>query len=373
MRMLALVTDAFGGSGGIAQYNRNFLRACASFEGIDQILVLPRDSNHDGETGTQKIKNIQCPKSKISYVSRAIALAIRSKPIDIVFCGHENLCTLSYLITRLTSAQLWLQIHGIEAWERPKRLTRWAVERADLVTSVSRYSRRRLLLWAKLSPSKVRVLPNTVSERFKPGPKPSYLIDRYGLAGKKILLTVSRLSANEQYKGHDKVIEALPRLVEQHPELVYLIVGEGDDQTRLESMVEQLGVQNSVLFLGKISDHELPDLYRTADIFIMPSTGEGFGIVFLEAQASGMLVVASPEGGAADALQDRKSGHLIANAALEEKLLELLDKKYLTTQNEARATQVRTIFGKEKFEKHVHEIAGSVLTCRPNVMGFGIG
>jgi len=373
MRMFALVTNAFGSSGGIAKYNRDFLRACASFEEIDEILVLPRAGEKDGSTGTHQIKIYQYPKSKTSYVLRAIALAIRSKPIDVVFCGHLNLCVLSYLIARLTGAQLWLQVHGIEVWERPKRLRRWGIERTDLVTSVSRYSRRRLLSWANLSPSNVRVLPNTVSERFKPGPKPSYLIDRYGLGGKKILLTVSRLSANEQYKGHDKVIEALPRLVEQHPDLVYLIAGEGDDQTRLESMAEQLGVKNAVRFLGKIPGHNLPDLYKTADIFVMPSTGEGFGIVFLEALASGKLVVASSEGGAVDALQDGKSGYLVGYEELGDRLLELLNKKYAATPNFARAKQVQIIFGKERFEKHVHEIADSALTNRNNAMGFGIG
>ena len=87
---------------------------------------------------------------------------------------------------------------------------RWGAERSDFVTSVSRYTRHRMIAgWWKGDPAKIRVLPNTVGKEFQPGPKPEALIERYGLAGKKILLTVSRISIFDQFKGRDLVIQAL--------------------------------------------------------------------------------------------------------------------------------------------------------------------
>ena len=116
---------------------------------------------------------------------------------------------LAALISRLAGTPVWLQIHGIEAWQRPSLLQRWAAEHAQLVTAVSRHTRRQFLTWANCPPEKVRVLPNTVDERFTPGPKPETLLDRHNLRGKRILLTVSRLAASERYKGHDRVIRAV--------------------------------------------------------------------------------------------------------------------------------------------------------------------
>ena len=98
-------------------------------------------------------------------------------------------------------------------------------------------------------------------------------------------MTVSRLASSEQYKGHDRVIRTLPRLLSQHPETIYLIVGDGDDRPRLESLAVECGVAEKVQFAGLVPPEELPDYFRLADVFVMPSTGEGFGIVFLEAMA----------------------------------------------------------------------------------------
>ena len=109
---------------------------------------------------------------------------------------------------------------GSSAWDRSiwqelSALHRRSVESAALVTSVSRYTRRRLLEWVGIDPARVKVLPNTVDPQFRPGPKPDYLLDRHAAHGKKVLMTVSRLSSLERYKGHDRVIRTLPRLLER--------------------------------------------------------------------------------------------------------------------------------------------------------------
>jgi phosphatidyl-myo-inositol dimannoside synthase len=169
-----------------------------------------------------------------------------------------------------------------------------------------------------IDPYRVRVLPNAVGKGFAPGPKPDYLLDRHDLRRKKILLTVGRLAADERRKGHDKVIEALPAIIKTCPDLVYLIAGKGDDQARLETLARRLGVQGHVLFVGMVDAHELADHYRLADVFVMPSTQEGFGIVFLEAAMSGLRVIGGNGDGSIDALADGAVGVAVDPANTDE-------------------------------------------------------
>src|SRR4029077_9727169 len=121
-----------------------------------------------------------------------------------------------------------------------------------MLTAVSRHTRRCVLAWLSVDPPKIRVLPDTVDPRFRPGPKPRFLIERHGLKSHKVLLTVSRLVATERYKGHDRVIRALPTVLVRHPEVAYVVVGDGDDRARLEALAEATGVGAAVRFVGQV-------------------------------------------------------------------------------------------------------------------------
>lgn len=328
MRILALVMEAHGGQGGIARYNRDLLKALAQIDPKIEVVLLPLDC-HGQSTGGGR-SNPKSLSKKLNYGFSALKTFLSQGPFDVIFCGHLHLVFLAVLLSRIQRTSLWLQIHGIEAWKKPSVLLKKASEQADLVTAVSRYTRRMFLEWARLDPAKVRVLPNTVSENFKPGPKPQSLLKRYGLENKKILLTVSRLSSQEKYKGHDHVIRILPELRSEYPDLVYVIVGTGDDQPRLEAIAEEHGVKEKVKFVGEIDETELADHYRMADLFVMPSTGEGFGIVFLEALRCGIPVVGSSVAGSFDALLEGRSGRLVPpndHEALRQAILESLDLK----------------------------------------------
>ena len=215
---------------------------------------------------------------------------------------------LAAAIAKILSVPLWVQVHGIEAWRELSVLHRRSVETATIITSVSRYTRRRLIEWVGIDPARVKVLPNSVDPQYHPGPKPSYLLERHAAGGKKVLMTVSRLASSERYKGHDRVIRALPQLLSQHPDTIYLIVGDGDDRPRLESLAVECGVVENVQFTGSVPSEELPDYFRLADVFVMPSTGEGFGIVFLEAMATGVRVIGGNQDGSADPLADGQLG-----------------------------------------------------------------
>jgi phosphatidylinositol alpha-1,6-mannosyltransferase len=227
-------------------------------------------------------------------------------------CGHIAHVPLAAMIAYGLGVPLWLQLHGIDAWSRPRPVIRWGVEQAQVVTVVSRYTRRRFLAWANVHPQTVRVLPNTVSDRYAPGPKPAHILERYGLRGKRLLLTVSRISVEERYKGHDRVLAVMPDLLRSFPDLRYVIAGDGNGREQLQDLVRERGLGSHVICIGRVSDADLPDLYRAADVFVMPSTGEGFGIVFLEAMRSGIPVVGGNGDGSMDPLRDGTAGHAVA-------------------------------------------------------------
>jgi phosphatidylinositol alpha-1,6-mannosyltransferase len=310
MRVLALVTDAFGGHGGIAQYNRDFLTALGECEEIAQVMILPRAAGACPGELPSAVRQLRPVPGRLAYSFAALALARRERP-DIVFCGHAFMAPLAAVIAKVLKARLWVQVHGIDAWQELPALWRRSLETAMLITSVSRHTRRRLLEWLGIDPCRVKILPDTVGARFRPGAKLDYLVGRHGLRGKKVLLTVSRLAAAEQYKGNDRIIRVLARVLREHPETMYMIVGDGDDRQRLEALAVECGVAERVCFVGAVTPDELPDYYRLADLFVMPSTGEGFGIAFLEAMATGVPVIGGNRDGSLDPLGDGRFGAAI--------------------------------------------------------------
>jgi phosphatidylinositol alpha-1,6-mannosyltransferase len=231
---------------------------------------------------------------------------------------------LAVVISKLSGAPIWLQLHGVEAWRRRTGVFRWCVEQVNFVTAVSRHTRRQFLSWANLDPNRVFVLPNTVGKNFTPEGNRLTAKETYGLAGKRVLLTVSRLVKSERYKGHERVLRCLPQIAEEIDDLVYVIAGDGDMRCELEELVHRERLEDVVVFTGEVEKSELPTLYRAADVFVMPSSGEGFGIVYLEALACGTPVIAGDSDGARDPLQDGNLGVLADEQGLTAELRCLL-------------------------------------------------
>jgi phosphatidylinositol alpha-1,6-mannosyltransferase len=157
--MLAIVTDAFGGRGGIAQYNRDFLGALAEAGAVSSITIVPRRAP-DLPAPPEMIDQRPAQPGRIGYSVAALQTAL-FRPVDLVFCGHLFMAPLAALIARLKDAKLIVQTHGVEAWPRPSRLQRAAPEAADLVLCVSRYTRAAVLSWAAIAPERVLVVPKS--------------------------------------------------------------------------------------------------------------------------------------------------------------------------------------------------------------------
>jgi phosphatidyl-myo-inositol dimannoside synthase len=341
--MLALVPDAFGGRGGIAQYNRDFLGALVQVGAVSRITVVPRQAP-DRAAPPEGIEQTRALAGRAAYTVAALRAA-RSRRFEIVFCGHLFMVPLAALAAKLTKARLIVQTHGIEAWPCPSRLQRAALESADLVLCVSRHTRSAVLGWSTLAPERVIVVPNTVRDDFTPGP--SATGGEVTTGERRVLLSVGRMDASQQYKGQDRVIAAIPHIVALGHDVHYLIAGEGDDRPRLEALVAAGGVRDRVHFLGAVALDGLVDAYRAADLFVMPSSGEGFGIAYLEAMASGTRALGLNLAGAIDALAEGQLGTVVAESDLASSIAALLSAPKPDPRTLSTATRAR--FGRERF------------------------
>jgi glycosyltransferase involved in cell wall biosynthesis len=266
---------------------------------------------------------------------------------------------LAGVAARLLAAPCLLWIHGIEAWQpSSRRLANRMLSRMTAVVAVSEYTRQRFLSWSGRPPETVLLLPNAIhAARFGPGSKNAGLAKRYALEGRTVLLTLGRLAADEPGKGFDQVLELLPRLARRIPDVVYVIAGDGDDRARLERKAHRLGVDNRVVFTGAVPEQEKADLYRLADVYVMPSRGEGFGFVFLEAMACGVPVVASRVDGSREAVRGGELGLLVdpsSPAEIEAAVLQAL-------QLPRQVPKGLEYFAFERFRERL----GGILDCVP--------
>lgn len=325
-----LLSDGFGGFGGIAKFNRDFLAALNASDRIAHVDVLPRAiaapiaapmvAAMTGAIPEAVVYDRKAAAGALSFLWRTWRRALRAEPIDLVICGHRHLLPAAWALARARRARLVLIIHGIEAWTPPKRaFARWLAGDIDALIAVSRLSATRFAAWSRWPAERSFILPNSVDlERFVPRPKNARLRAQYRLNGGKVILTLGRLAANERYKGVDEVIALMPRLLARYPDLQYLVAGDGADRPRLAAKAEALGLGGAVVFAGHVAEACKVDTYNLADAFVMPSTGEGFGIVLIEAVACGVPVIGSRVDGAREALLDGALGRLVDPAEPEE-------------------------------------------------------
>jgi len=254
----------------------------------------------------------EAANSKLRYLGAAARLLLDPCPYDLVVCAHINLLPLALLAKLRYGAPLVMLIYGIDAWAPQSAPRRALLRHVERFVSISDVTRRKFQSWSRVDAGRITVLPNAIHpEWYGPGARNPGLVARYGLAGRVVLMTLGRLVSSERYKGFDEVLDALADLVREDPTLVYLIAGDGSDRDRLERKVRGLGLQEHVRFTGMVAEAEKADHFRLADAYVMPSRGEGFGFVFLEALACGIPVVASKADGGREAVRNGELGVLV--------------------------------------------------------------
>lgn len=196
-----------------------------------------------------------------------------------------------------------------------KKLYLAIYKKAKGIIACSKYVKEMLVTYG-VEESKIEVVyPAVDTSVFRPQPVPREFIEKHGLAGRKIILTVARLISR---KGHAYVLRALARIVPQYPEIMYVVVGKGPERDGLARIVTENKLEAHVRFIGETSDEDLLNFYNACDVFVMPSRSveedghvEGFGIVFLEANACGKPVIGGRSGGVPEAIIDGKTGFLV--------------------------------------------------------------
>jgi len=277
--------------------------------------------------------------------------------------GHVAFASLCMPLRALRPGlRILTYAHGSEVWFRRPLGSRLGLRAADAILSVSDYTSGQLATLNGVSPDRIQLVPNALPPGVADDPPSA----RAGTAG-RVLLSVSRLWAEEEGKGIDTVIRALPRILEGVPGAEYWIVGKGDGRPVLEALAREVGVERSVRFLGRLPDEELEACYRSADVFLLPSNQEGFGIVYLEAMQQGVPVIAGNHGGAPEVVLEGVTGFLVDHgdeAAIADRVLRLLgDPSLRARMGEAGRARVREHYTHRRFRQRLLEI----LTATPAV------
>ncbi|HEV7503823.1 MAG TPA: glycosyltransferase family 4 protein [Thermoanaerobaculia bacterium] len=214
--------------------------------------------------------------------------------------------TQGYLPGPLRSPYL-VPMYGIEVWRPLEWDRRRALAGATVKFAISQHTLERALPFCP-GLAGTTVLPLALEDRAAEGTVDASLIGRIG---RGFLLIVGRMDATERYKGHDQLLEALPHVLKLCPNARLVVAGDGDDRRRLEEKAAYLGSGSAVVFAGFTSEATLAELYRRCAVFAMPSRGEGFGLVYLEAMRAARPVLAAQHTAAEEIVVHGKTGLLV--------------------------------------------------------------
>ncbi len=320
MRKVLILSGEFPPfAGGIAIAAANLAKALSQ-QGCSVTVIAPRYKGQDLTWDRQQpYCLVRLPFLRLRYVRMVpmtpvlLALAARERPDSVIAMRVTREGLPAAVMKSLLKTPFIVFAHALEFLRFPPhslgwRVCRWVYEQAQAVAAVS--STTKLLLTQRGIPAeKVHTVWWGVNEdAFAPVP-PLNNWNGTSFSGRKVLLTVGRLVPR---KGVDKVLEALPTVIAQHPEVLYVVVGDGPYRLTLQKLAEQLGVADHVLFTGRVPD--VRPFYHACDIFVMPTREEGrgdvegLGLVYLEAAACGKPVIASAVGGAADTVVPETTG-----------------------------------------------------------------
>ncbi|HEV2387550.1 MAG TPA: glycosyltransferase family 4 protein [Candidatus Acidoferrales bacterium] len=262
-------------------------------------------------------------RNKLGLVAH---LLMRARQTSLVVAGHVHLGPAVVWPAMLhPGMRWWVMAHGFEVWEPLRWYRRAALRRASGILAVSCHTAEAVERAQGIARERIFLLPLAIDPSF--GAASSAPVRWPAPAGSLSLLTVARLSTADPGKGIDNVIRVLPQLLRSFPNLYHVIVGGGDAQPAYEELTADCGVRERVFFCGELPVGSLRGYYDAADIFVMPSRQEGFGIVYLEAMAAGKPIVAAASGGSTEVVDDGQTGFLVDYAdaaALANRLLRLL-------------------------------------------------
>jgi phosphatidyl-myo-inositol dimannoside synthase len=302
--------------GGIQRAGRHLAYVLSEFAAANKMEYRFLSLNDSQELHRMRIADREfvftgAARGKARFAATALRTA-RRRP-KLVVTAHPNLApivrAMHVLAPRMKSI---ICTHGVEVWEPLSSMRRRSLRAASLVLAPSRATADFVASLQGVPEKQIRVLPWGLDPDFdlkiandKVAKPPE------NFPAGRVILTVGRWLANERYKGMDTLIQAMPRLLLSWPELQLALVGSGDDREWLEQIAKKSGVGRHVHFLTNVSQSELSACYAAAEIFALPSRGEGFGFVYLEAMARAKPVIGGAHGGAPEVIQDGVTGYLV--------------------------------------------------------------
>lgn len=353
------------GPGGVQEAGRQTVsaltRISASRGWVTSFLSLNDPArSHSFDVGEGQASFRGFSRAKLNFVISALRESNRRARV--VLAAHPHLAVPAALM-KMKSPRLKTVVmsHGIEIWKPLPMLRRRALLAADLVLAPSNDTAKKLTEVQGVSPEKIRTIAWPLGTSFlllaNASAKPAAPL---ALPAGRFILTVGRWDASERYKGADDLIRALAQLRGPFPGLQLVAVGGGSDLPRLRGLAVELGIAGQVHFLEGLSRVELAGCYSRAEIFALPSAGEGFGLVFLEAMAFGCPVVGAACGGITDLVEDGVNGLLVPPRDTGQ-LTETLDRLVRDESLRARlgrsgAETVRLKFSFENFRLGLEQI-----------------
>jgi len=324
LRVLLVATEFFRNHGGIQNINRLLVRAFCAL-GVRTPLALDVFSftdgpehipagfpSADGEGEETTVRWHAAGRSRAAMSWQLTECLVGSAP-DLVLFTHVALLPLARLVRSLApAARVAVLAHGTEVWHPlPRRPARELLQ-VDAFASPSEFTARKLTEVHGIPRERVAVLPHGLDPAWAAACDAAGQEHSLRVAG-QILLSVTRLSrADTAGKGVDLVLQAMPTVLQSYPDARYVVAGGGGDLPRLKEAVRRLSLENAVQLLGPCSGEELRRAYSAADIFVLPTQVEGFGVVFLEAMFNRLPVVAVRASATPEVVEDGVAGLLVA-------------------------------------------------------------
>ncbi len=253
------------------------------------------------------------PDGSVLSLLQSVSRTTRHWRPDVVYFTHVNLARAAPLLPLLgIRAPYVVGTLGVEVWERLRWTKRLPLRRAASVLAISEYTRARVVGVQGVPEARCKTIHLALEEHWVT------TADRLRAEANGArspapcsLLSVCRLERDDRYKGVDWVLRAIAELAPAHPDLRYTVVGDGDDLLYLRGLAAELGLQQRVTFTGALDHDDLLAAYRDADLFVLPTRREGFGLVFLEAMAFRKPIIAAAAAGAVDVVSSGEHGLLI--------------------------------------------------------------
>ena len=297
MNILLLAPEIFSSEGGIPRILQLYLRAICDLAGPeDEIRLVAlndsefRDDDLQRVTGGRLTEACACGRDKTRFIKATLRFGRKS---DRIICGHIAQLPIA-LAARAINWRLRYDLiaHGVEVWRPLTIPIRLALRGVRQVWCVSDYTRRELLSRCRLPATRTLVLPNALDPVFAitaSGPRES--------GAPPVILLVSRLTRDDQDKGFEDLIRAMPAVLGEIPNTRLHIIGRGNMVHELQALAAEIGVESAVRFLGYLDDNRMTAEMRACTIFALPSKKEGFGLVFIEAMACGKPCLGARAGG----------------------------------------------------------------------------